>query len=112
MKRIDKYDLTTAYGVQELCKFIVQQLYPNERFSSNEARTICLFNRLMSDVPTKKIKRWETYNGDFVKAETEFVNICEEEYTKHGCTSSCSHNSGRSCFGNWLMEEVEVEVEE
>ena len=45
----------------------------------------CVYDYLMSDVPVKKVKRWEIYNGDFFKAQTEFNNLCKEEYSENGC---------------------------
>lgn len=69
----------------------------------------CKIERLFADVPTKTVKRWEIYNGDFVRAQTEFNNFCKKEYAKNGC-GSCSHNLGENCFANWLMEEIEMEV--
>lgn len=60
---------------------------------------------ILTPYKTKRVKRWETYNGDFVKAQAEFNVLCKKEFAENGCSNcsiSCAH-----CFGGWLMQEVE-----
>lgn len=55
----------------------------------------------------RKVKCWETYNGDFVKAERDFVGYCNPMDCLK-CHFRAEANFP-SCFVQWLMEEIEVE---
>lgn len=69
---------------------------------------LCIAERLLAEVPMKKVKRWELYDGDFAKAEQDFVNYCRPKIrTCKACRFKCKAD-GPSCFIQWLMEEVEV----
>lgn len=121
MKRYEKMgiDLRTKEGlikVFEVCPRKIEKDYACEgseqcHFCETESCGMCVVEYLMSDVPVKKVKRWETYNGDFVQAQTEFNVLCKKELVENGCIN-CSLSRSGHCFGSWLMEEIEIEVEE
>lgn len=67
----------------------------NEHLSCNE----CKARRLFAEVSTKKVERYEVYNGDFVKAHNDFVEYCAKNYLISPFLSD---------FAVWLMEEIEV----
>lgn len=60
----------------------------------------------------RKVKRWETYDGNFERAKEDWDAMCKSgafkcsdcDYHNH----SWAHNTA-GCFAYWLMEEIEVE---
>lgn len=50
-----------------------------------------------SEVPTLRYRRWETYEGDFIKAYRDYESLCLYMHTVEG-------------FAEWLMAEIEEEI--
>lgn len=85
-------------GSKEKCK------YPN---SCNSCKR-CKAERLFAEVPTKKVKRWETIkiDGDLKKIIDEWVRNGDE---CEACGYTDKIKYCIRCFQNYLCEEIEVE---
>lgn len=57
--------------------------------------------------PKKTIKRWEQYEGDFVKAHDDFLTFDTGDCTN--CRLDIFSEDFTECFAYWLMEDIEVD---
>ena len=119
MTRLEKlgFDLTTEEGLTKLldvCPRESKNYYccPMGPDGNVSGCPECVAKFLLSEVPTKKVKRYETYNGDFVKAFNDFRNKdCLSGQLCNKCRFEKSATEIGECFALWLMEDIEV-VEE
>lgn len=99
MKRYEKMglDLTTEEGFKTAMNTCPRKI--DESFPCGDMLSCydCTADYLFEGVIIKKVKRWETYDGDFMRAADDFT---KQLYGGPIAVSS---------FADWLMEEIEVE---
>ena len=105
MKRYEKMglDLTTEEGFKtamNTCPRKTDESFPCEDMLCCYD---CTAEYLFEEIVIKKVKRWETYNGNFKRAADDFTNKLFEE------SIPASSVTLHSRFADWLMGEIEVE---
>ena len=100
------FDIFNAMNKPPIC------VHENDTCSDcNTCKAELLFAEVT--VPTKKVKRYEIYNGEFVKAFKDFTHwFVEKNINCEECPYDCKffkYSCRQYCFAQWLEEEIEVE---
>lgn len=108
MKRYEKMgiDPTTKEGFKKAMNICPRKVYKDFPCGDKLNCKNCTVDYLFENINVKKVKRWETYNGNFMRAANDFKKILFVE------PIAASYTTLYERFADWLMEEIEVEVEE